>query len=265
MKNNIFTTIVICIVIILLFIVGFTLAIKSPYSKIQYDKVETIEEGIVYFGETDSTVKSKFKYLNNNYDLDLYVVSEFDIEEVNNYLTESDVDSLENEGFIFIYKSKPVWSSVKEFDESRLDQIISKYKNGTLLKEDIKYKTVSNIEDLITKINSNKYTVFILGQKNCNYCTIYKPVFNNVVINKSVDIYYIEKESFTDKDWNKLKDLKLDIKAECTVENVAKTTADTLSYPLTMITKKGKTVDCLLGYQSEDKLVAKLGEYNIIK
>ena len=62
-----------------------------------------------------------------------------------------------------------------------------------------------------------------------------------------------------------MKDLKLDIKAECTVDNVAKTTADSLSYPLTMITKKGKTVDCLLGYQSEDKLVDKLEEYNIIK
>jgi len=265
MKNNIFIIIVSGVVAILLLFIGIILATKPPYKKISFDNLKTIEQGIVYIGNTDKEVNKKFKSLNNDYDLDLYVLSDYELDKVNEYLKESELTSIEDNSFVFIYKSKPVWTGTKEYSEVELSNIISKYMNGTLLPSEIKYKTVSKIDDIISKINSNKYTVFILGEKKCNYCNLYKPVFNNVVINKNVDIYYIEKESFTENDFKKLKDLKLDIKAECTVDNVAKTTADSLSYPLTMITKKGKTVDCLLGYQSEDKLVDKLEEYNIIK
>ncbi len=265
MKNNIFVILVASIIGILLLVVGFRTINKPSYKEISFEDIKSLEEGIVYMGKADKTINKKFKNLNNTYDFDLYLVSDYVIDTVNEYLNDNSVNSIEEEGFVLIYKSKPVWSGSKDYNETELNNMISKYFYGTLLESEIKYTTVTKIDDLISKINSNKYTVFVLGQNKCNYCTMYKPIFNNVVINKNVDIYYVEKEKFTENEFKKFKELKLDIKAECTLTGVAKTTEDSLDYPITMITKKGKTVDCLLGYQSEDKLVAKLGEYNIIK
>ena len=50
-----------------------------------------------------------------------------------------------------------------------------------------------------------------------------------------------------------------------TNKNIATTTKEFDRYPLTMITKNGKSVDCLLGYENEEDVVALLTKYNIIK
>ena len=72
-------------------------------------------------------------------------------------------------------------------------------------------------------------------------------------------------EKYTEEDYNKFRNLELDIKASCTTNDISTTTKTFASYPLLLITKNGKSVDCLLGYQSESDVIELLSKYNIIK
>ena len=265
MKNNIFNIIVFSIIGILLLVVGVLALSKPSYSVVKFSELDTIEEGIIYFGEPDKEIKSNLKELENDYGVLTYVIDEFDKDSLNEKLKNNNLNGIEENGYVLIYNKNIVWSGNKEYDPIDLKETYNKYFYGMLKKSEIVYKEVTDVDKLIEMINSKKQTVFIIGKEDCNYCTMYQPVVNNVVTNYNVDIYYFDISKFKEADVTKFKDLALETKSNCNVDGIAKTTKESMSYPLTMITKKGKTVDCLLGYQSEDKLVAKLKDYNIIK
>lgn len=265
MKNNIFNKIVFSIIGVLVLVVLVLNLTKPSYSIIKYDEINTIEEGFVFFGEVNKDIKNHLEELEKEYQINTYVINEFELDKVNESLTEEKLNSIKDSGYILIYNKKIVWSGNLDYNESDLKETYDKFFYGLLKQSEIVYKEIKDVDELINMINGKKYTVFVVGKEECNYCTMYKPVINNVVNTYNTDIYYFDISKVKEADVTKFKDLNLQIKAECNVDGIAKTTKEAMSYPLTMITKKGATVDCLLGYQSEDKLVAKLKDYTIIK
>ena len=94
MKNNIFVILVASIIGILLLVVGFRTINKPSYKEISFEEMKSVEEGIVYIGKVDKTINKKFKELNKTYDFDLYLVSDYVIDTVNEYLNDNSVNSL---------------------------------------------------------------------------------------------------------------------------------------------------------------------------
>ena len=262
--NKIFYIISGFVVLILIALCIITTSSKPTYSKLTFDKLSSVKDGLVYLGELDSDVTKTLKKYSGLYTIKEYVIREFDQETLNNYLQENKLDKFETQGYIYIDNSIPVWSSAKALDEKSLTETLDKYLFGKLKASEIVYKTPKTVDEMIKSINSKKYTVFVLGKDGCSYCTLYQPVINNIVNDYNVDIYYFDRTSFSETDYKKFQDLALEVKDTCN-KGVATTTKEFDRYPLTMITKNGKTVDCLLGYKSEEDLVALLSKYNIIK
>ena len=265
MKNNLFIIITGFIVLVLVSICLVTMSAKPTYSKLSYSEFEKLDTGLVYFGELDSDVKKILKDYDRNYSIKEYIVQEFDKDSLNQLLNDNKLTKIEEQGFVFVNNSVPVWSGDKSFEEKSLNEEINYQLNGTLRKSDIVYNIPTKIDDMVNLINRNKYTVTVLSKSDCSYCTLYQPVINNIVKKYGVDLYYLDMDNFTEKEFDKFKNLDLEIKAECTTTDTATTTKGILSYPLVLITKKGKSVDCLLGYQSESEVLELLSKYNIIK
>ena len=108
------------------------------------------------------------------------------------------------------------------------------------------------------------------------YSELYKPLLLDVIRIEGIDCYRCKWGKCRDccrcecfvkaeEAFKKYKDLALEIKAECTNDGVATTTKTFGDYPLTLITKNGKSVDCLMGYESEETVIELLRKYNIIK
>ena len=265
MKNNLFFIITSFIVLVLAAICIVTISIKPTYSKIEYNEFENLESGLIYFGDLDSDVKKIFKTFDNNFSIKEYIVLNYDIDTLNKLLKENSLSEIKEKGFVFVYNNVPVWSGDKDFDQTLLGEEIDYQLNGTLKSSDIVYKTPSKAEDMVNLIKSKKYTVTVLSKSDCSYCTLYQPVINNIVKKYGVDIYYLEKDKYGETDYNKFKNLDLEVKSECTTSGIATSTKSSLAYPLLLITKNGKTEDCLLGYQSETEVLELLMKYNIIK
>ncbi len=265
MKNNIFIIITGFIVLVLISICLITVSVKPTYSKIKYEEFEKLESGLVYFGDIDSDVKKVLKDYDRNYSVKEYIVLDYDKDTLNKLLKDYKLNEINEKGYVLVNNSIPVWSGDKTFDEKSLNEEIDYQNNGTLRSSDIVYNIPNKIDDVVNLIKSNKYTVTVLSKTDCSYCTLYQPVINDIVKKYNIDIYYLDKEKFSDSDFKKFKDLDLEIKSECTTSGVATTTKSSLSYPLVLITKKGKSVDCLLGYQSEGEVLELLMKYNIIK
>lgn len=262
--NKIFYIISGFIILVLAAVCIITVSSKPTYSKLNYDKLSTIKNGLVYFGELDSDVTKTLKKYSQSYTIKEYVITEFDQENLNSYLEQYKLDKFEEKGYLYIDNNIPVWSGSKTFDESSLNETLDKFLFGKLKSSEIVYKVPNNIDELIKSINSKKYTVFVLGKSNCSYCTLYQPVINNIVSKYNIDIYYLDRTTYSESDYKKFQNLALEVKEECN-KGVATTTKEFDRYPLTMITKNGKSVDCLLGYENEEDVVALLTKYNIIK
>lgn len=265
MKNNLFYIISGFIVLILVFLCLITTTHKEIYKSISYEKFENLKTGLVYFGELDSEVKKIMKKYDQSFTIDEYVVSDYEIDKLNTLLSNNKVNTIDNTGYVFINDNVPVWSSNKSLDEKDLTEELNKQLNGVLKSSEIVYKQNEKMNDIINLINSKKYTILVVGKEGCSWCTRYQPVINNVVKDYNVDIHYIDKTKYSESDFKKYKDLALEIKAKCTNDGVATTTKTFGDYPLTLITKNGKSVDCLMGYESEETVIELLRKYNIIK
>ena len=105
----------------------------------------------------------------------------------------------------------------------------------------------------------------LAGEIKFLYCKLYLPVINKVSEDYNVDIYYFNRDTYDSTEYSKVLSLSLDIPAKCTLDNTATTTAESFPKPMTLITKNGKTVDCIRGYVETDSVVETLKKYKIIK
>ena len=90
------------------------------------------------------------------------------------------------------------------------------------------------------------------------------PHVNNLANKYGIDIYYFDRDNDINL-WEDVVDLNLEIPAKCVTNGVATTTSGYFAKPMTLITKNGKTVDCIKGNVKEEELESMLLKYKIIK
>lgn len=127
------------------------------------------------------------------------------------------------------------------------------------------YKVASSAKEYIDLVNSNKYTIGVIGYSGCTYCNLYLPVINNIAKEKKIDIYYFDSDNYDETEFQKIINLDFEIPAKCNTKGEVKTMTQGFAKPMTLITKNGKLVDCIKGYVSEDKVLDTLSKYKIVK
>ncbi len=132
-------------------------------------------------------------------------------------------------------------------------------------KDVISYKTVSTYDEYKTIVDSDKIVMSVFGRNSCSWCNKYKPVYNEVAGEYDVDIYYFDSDSFDKDEYSKIRNMGLKIPSSCVREGVEKDLSEDFGTPLTLFTKKGKTIDCIGGYVDKDALVTKLKDVGMIK
>lgn len=254
-------SVIVGILLLFLFIVKIS---KPQIEEIDFKNLKEIKTGLVYIGSLNDEIKKELISLNNGYDINVYNVSSVEINKLNEYLNDIDLEIFDKPNVFIIYnESTPVWVGDSETAVEDLETNINKYINGKLSEDEIAYKIPENADEIINKINSKKYTILVIGQTDCNYCQLYIPVFNKVAKENNYDIYYVDSQDYNQSEYEKIINLDLDIPAKCTKTGVATKTTAGFPKPMTLLIKDGKTVDCLLGYKSESKLLDMLTSYNI--
>lgn len=112
------------------------------------------------------------------------------------------------------------------------------------------YKMVK-ISEVVKMYKSNKKTIFVFGQSECGYCKLFKPVISDAAEKYDIDIYYIEYDTITSADKNKI--IALDDKLS------------SFGTPYTIVSEKGKIVDEISGYVGSEEFEQFLLDNGFIK
>lgn len=121
----------------------------------------------------------------------------------------------------------------------------------------------SEYKKLIKRKNDVTMTVF--GRDTCFYCNKFKVVYNRVAVEKNLDIYYINSDSFDDDEYDKIMKMGLKIPASCSSTGKEVELQPGFGTPLTLFTKNGKVIDCINGYTNKANLITKLETVGMLK
>ena len=91
------------------------------------------------------------------------------------------------------------------------------------------------------------------------------PVINEIAKNKNIDIYYFNKTTMSDSDFNTLTNINFTIPAKCTTTGEDTQMNRGFAKPMALITQNGELKDCILGYYDYDTYVSKLKEAGILE
>ena len=148
--------------------------------------------------------------------------------------------------------------------KEQLVSLVDAYYNATLTKSTTFYKVAKNASEYAKLVNSKDVTVAVFGRNSCYHCNVFKPIYNAVAEKYNVDIYYFDSDSYNEKEYKKIMDLGLKIPAKCTESGTEALLSGGFGTPLTIITKNGKTIDCISGRDTRAGLIAKLSENGLI-
>lgn len=263
MKKKMNYVIVSIIIVLLLFVLYF---ISSDSNKVInltssnfYNTVSNNNFSLVFYGEQTDTNLEKLANIRNEKNINVYTSN----------ISNDDYSTLFNKEetplFDFFIEGELLYTIKDEIDDQELDSLINKYFFNIIPDDEISYKVLNTANEYIKKVNSNKLTVAIFGYSECNYCTLYMPIFNDVAKKYKLNIYYFDRDNYDENEYDKIMDLNLTIPKECTMDNKETTFKNGFPKPMTIITKKGKVVDCIKGYVKEEDLVSKLKKVGVIK
>ena len=267
MKKNIF---IISIVILglLLLVVLVSYKKNSGVKTEEFSNIENMikdkDEGIIYVSSTDEE-PPYYRYFLDKYKTRI-TKTKANIDQVNDLLLTYGVEKASTLPCFIVYSDKKVIGSFDgTLNETETNEMFRYIYYNEIPTKMIKYKTLSTADEYIKKFNSNELTVAVFGYDECSYCNLYKPVFNKVAGDKKIDIYYFDSNKYDEKEYDKLMKLDIPIPAECTTDGKATTTLEGFPKPMTLVTKKGKLVGCVLGYVTEENLIKKLTEFKVLK
>lgn len=274
MENKSKTWIIVLIVVVLIMLpILIDFVGNSKVKKITYDEIleikENNENALIYVGDLSSssydevidTLKNVIKDgTKTDYATD-YTVYSIDSTE----LTEEEIATLgTSSGYVFMLDGE----NQKVLENATEDYLVSKvdaYYNANFTSENVSYKVAKNAAAYEKLVDSKDITVAVFGRDTCYYCNIFKPVYNAVAEKYSLDIYYFDSDNYDSKEYEKVLKLGLKIPAECNSTGTESLLSDGFGTPLTLITKKGKTIDCISGYVNRETLIAKLKEHKLIE
>lgn len=100
-------------------------------------------------------------------------------------------------------------------------------------------------DTFMSKLESGEKAIYVLGQTTCGYCSMYKPIINEVASEYGVEFNYININTLEEDQYNSLKEA---------IDYVRDN--DDWGTPLTLIVEDGETVDKINGYTEKDEVVS---------
>ncbi len=260
----------ITLILLIVLIGGFYVyrVYTSSFKNIKFENIDkalsNVDYEILYLGEIDDNKKDLLKETIKDTRIQVNSTNPETLDEVNEYLKKYDLE-VKSMNYYILMTNGEVNAVISAKEENwRFKELVRWYFFNEIPASEIAYKMPETVEDYEKIINKKNYNVTVLGYASCTYCNLYMPKVNNLASKYGIDIYYFDR----DKDINlfeDVRDLGLEIPAKCTKDGVATTTNATFAKPMTLITKNGKTVDCIKGDVKEEELEAMLRKYKIIK
>lgn len=99
-------------------------------------------------------------------------------------------------------------------------------------------------DSFMSKLESGEKAIYVLGQTTCGYCTMYKPIINEVASEYGVEFNYININTLEEDQYNNMTD-----SIDYLKEN------NEWGTPLTLIIEDNKTVDKINGYTQKEDVV----------
>lgn len=266
MKKNYEKTIL--IVLLILILCGFFIfaLINNSVKTIEFNSIDKflakVDYSIVYFGEItdeieemvdEATDETRIKFYKSNATLD-----ELKTKTGNQDLESTDVFLL------FLNSDFEMVISKKDLTNTRFKELVRKAFFNEIPESEREYKVV-RADDFIKKVNSKNYTISVFGFAGCTHCNLYMPAINEIAAEYKLDIYYFDRDNYDEKEYLKVMNLDLEIPAKCTLDGKDTSTLYQFPKPMTLITKNGKTVDCIRGNVKKEEVVEKLKSLKIIK
>ena len=261
---------IIIVILAILLIGGFWgyRAYASSFKNIKSENLEKylsdVDYSIVYLGEIDDAKKDLLKTAIDDTRIQVNTSSFESLEVLNSYLAKYKLEAETLDSYLIMTNGSVDAVINSNVEDWRFKELIRWYFFNEIPASEIAYKVPESASEYKQIINRNKYTVTVFGYAGCTHCNLYMPHVNNLANKYGIDIYYFDR----DKDinlWEDVVDLNLEIPAKCVTNGVATTTSGYFAKPMTLITKKGKTVDCIKGNVKEEELESMLLKYKIIK
>lgn len=270
--KNWITAIIIILILIIPIVVNY---VGSKSIKlISYEEFKKLKNsnsfGVYYIGDVNKddykNIEKSLLNAKDKFDVNIKSLNKKDLSKTEKSEFISNYENFEEEDvYVFVLDGNIVYTSKSDITNNRLIELINKYYNNIIPESEIAYKTVSTYKAYMKLVDSKKVTVAVFGRNSCSWCNKYKPVYNEVANEYKLDIYYFDSDSFDKKEYNKIMNSDLKIPAKCTDSGKDQSLSEGFGTPLTMITKKGKAIDCISGYVDKDGLIKKLTENGLIK
>ena len=260
-------------IFVILFIVllgGFIIfrVSNSSFKEIKFEAIEknlsNVDYAIVYLGELTDTKKSLLNDTVKDTRIKVNTSRVESLDELNIFLEKYELQAESVNSYLLLTGGEVDTVIDDGVEDWRFKELVSWYFFNEIPASEIAYRVVDSASEYEAIINQNKYTVTVFGYAGCTYCDLYMPYVNNLAAKYGIDIYYFDRDANLDL-FMDVTDLGLDIPGKCVTGGIPTTTKGNFAKPMTLVTKKGKTVDCIKGYVKEEELEVMLRKYGIIK
>lgn len=262
--NKTILSIIITIIIFLCCLVWYK-ASRIKYQIIDIDQVYVktgeVDYSLLHIGDIPKKDVNLLKKLMKDYNLTMYV-SNTSISNAKLYL---DIDINDDVEYVVFAGPEIVGTLEKNKEYEYYQEKLDKYVYHIIPDSELKLSVPDNAEEFIKDAEGKNYIVAVFGYSGCSYCTLYKPVLNEIVNDYGVKIYYFDSTTYDTTQYEYILNMGYEIPAKCTRNNEAVLISDSFASPMTLIIRNGKTVDCIKGNVSKDTVVSTLKKYKIIK
>lgn len=238
------------------------------FRKIEFANLETklkdTDYAIVCLKDVSDEKKKMIKETIKDTRIQVKISNVETVEELNKTLEKYELQAESTNAYLIMIGGEIEALIDANVEDWRFKELVRWYFFNEIPASEIAYKVPKTVEEYKSIINRNKYTVTVFGYDGCTHCNLYLPHVNNLASKYGIDIYYLNRDTDINL-FEDVRDLALEIPAKCVSDGVATTTLGKFGKPMTLITKKGKTVDCIKGNVKEQELEDMLLKYGIIK
>ncbi|NLA32366.1 MAG: thioredoxin family protein [Mollicutes bacterium] len=244
------------------------------------DKLTSGSKSIIYFDYAKSKV-SKQSYANlsslkNKKGRELYYVNIDNLtEKEKKSIEEANSQILKGNAFAFIDNKTIIEVRRGLYSPSDLEILDNQYFDNAY--EQINYKVSTDAKEFIDRANKEEILMVTFGRTSCSFCEMFKPTLNKIARTYELDVYYFDYEFYDQSEYNEIMAQKYIIPgrsktisdddgyATCSNSGVDTTIDKGFNTPLTLLIHNGKTIDCILGALSEERVTDALEFYKIEK
>lgn len=224
------------------------------------EKINADETILVYVGDLDKSIKKELRKMRdltkNDYSYEYGVY---------NVKNSSDIKSIVGEDVVVaIIIEGDIQKTYTEYDKDSLQADVNKYFLAKITDDNASYKVAENFNAYKRLVKSDETLVTVFGRETCSYCNKYKPVYDAVAEKYDLDIYYFDSDSYDNSQYKKIINIDLTVPAKCSSSGSEFKLSDGFGTPLTIITKKGKVIDCIGGYVNRSSLISTLKANELI-